>query len=104
MFLTFTRVLTGHKKGTVTYKYFPVFSHNVTEDFGPFEVKCPFGVLAFHPHGYPNVETLKFSLTPIKNPVIWSSACPPPPSPEGSASAGATAKRLNDSLEMKEMK
>uniref|UniRef100_A0AC35GME0 Uncharacterized protein n=1 Tax=Panagrolaimus sp. PS1159 TaxID=55785 RepID=A0AC35GME0_9BILA len=78
---TFTRVLTGHKRGTVSYTYFPVFSHNVTDDFGPFEVKCPFGVIAFHPHDYPNVEILQFSLTPIKNPVIWSSACPPPPPP-----------------------
>uniref|UniRef100_A0AC35F571 Uncharacterized protein n=1 Tax=Panagrolaimus sp. PS1159 TaxID=55785 RepID=A0AC35F571_9BILA len=83
---TYTRVLAGAAKKRVTYRYAPIFRSNSTEDYGIFNVQCPFGLIAFK--SYSNSigsESIEFTLNVTYDPAAWSVTCPTLISNDGSS-------------------
>uniref|UniRef100_A0A914Y0U9 Uncharacterized protein n=1 Tax=Panagrolaimus superbus TaxID=310955 RepID=A0A914Y0U9_9BILA len=73
---TYTRVLAGAAKKRVTYRYAPIFRSNSTEDYGIFNVQCPFGLIAFKSYDSVGKESIEFTLNATYEPAEWTITCP----------------------------
>uniref|UniRef100_A0AC34F571 Uncharacterized protein n=1 Tax=Panagrolaimus sp. ES5 TaxID=591445 RepID=A0AC34F571_9BILA len=73
---TYTRVLAGAAKKRVTYRYAPIFRSNSTEDYGIFNVQCPFGLIAFKAYDSAGKESIEFILNVNYDPAEWNLTCP----------------------------